>query len=248
MEVSSEPKKKTERELELELGDDYTIDLRKTWDLKNDEEKYDTLPETYMGHNVADFIDPEIMAKLDELEQEEERLEKSGYYDVNMESDSEEAKKLTKVARRIRETRKLGILESRFNKTHKRNPTINRPDKKVPRSRLEKTMETLGLDMSEKDEAHYNKSVARSESHKPLKKVRMDEETGKVRSSSKRPRDKSGVRDETMASKVRTMNKVSQRKLLNKEARIGEADRSIACKKPKHLFAGKRKAGKTERR
>jgi nucleolar GTP-binding protein len=54
-------KRKLERELELELGDEYTIDLRKTWDLKNPEEKYDVLPETWMGHNVADFIDPEIM-------------------------------------------------------------------------------------------------------------------------------------------------------------------------------------------
>jgi nucleolar GTP-binding protein len=249
MEVNaSAPKRKTERELELELGDDYIIDLRKTWDLKNDEEKYDVLPETYKGHNVADFIDPEIMAKLDEIEKEEEKLFEAGFYEAQMESDSEESKKLGKLAKRIRETRKLGILESRFNKPHKRNPTINRPDRKVGRSRLEKTMESLGLDMSEKDDAHYNKSVARSESHKPVKKQRVDQDTGMVRSSSKMPRDKSGVRDASMASKVRSMSKVSQRKLLNKEARIGEADRSIIIKKPKHLFAGKRKAGKTDRR
>ena len=48
--------------------------------------------------------------------------------------------------------------------------------------------------------------------------------------------------------KVKTMNKVSQRNLLNKESRVGEADRSIGCKKPKHLFSGKRKMGKTDRR
>ena len=54
-------RKKLERDLELELGDEYTIDLRKTWDLKNKDEKYDTIPETWMGHNVADFIDPDIM-------------------------------------------------------------------------------------------------------------------------------------------------------------------------------------------
>jgi len=33
-----------------------------TWDLKNPEEKYDTLPEIWNGHNVADFIDEDIMA------------------------------------------------------------------------------------------------------------------------------------------------------------------------------------------
>lgn len=53
--------KKLERDLELELGDDYTIDLRKTWDLKNSEEKYDNIPEIWNGHNVADFIDADIM-------------------------------------------------------------------------------------------------------------------------------------------------------------------------------------------
>ena len=54
-------KKKTERDLELELGDEYTIDLRKTWDIKNDEEKYDNITEIWNDHNVADFIYTEIM-------------------------------------------------------------------------------------------------------------------------------------------------------------------------------------------
>jgi len=239
--------KKLERDLELELGRDYFIDLRKTWDLKNNDEKYDKIPEIYNGHNVADYIDPEIMAKLDELEAEEDQLIQSGYYDAKMEPDTEESGGIKKLAKRIRETRKLGILESRFNKTHNRTPRISRSDKKVPRSRLEKTMESLGIDMSNKDDANYNKSVARSESHKPLKRAREDKE-GRVRSSSKVPRDKSGVRDEATAKKIRSMSKVSQRNLLNKESRIGEADRSISVKKPKHLFSGKRGMGKTDRR
>ncbi len=62
------------------------------------------------------------------------------------------------------------------------------------------------------------------------------------------PRDKSGIRDEAMANKVRDMSKKSQRKLLNRDAKKGEADRDIICKKPKHLFSGKRKMGKTDRR
>jgi len=31
------------------------------WDLPKPEEKYDVIPEIWEGHNVADFIDPEIM-------------------------------------------------------------------------------------------------------------------------------------------------------------------------------------------
>lgn len=148
---------------------------------------------------------------------------------------------------RIRTKRKLGIMESRFNKTQRRSSHVPRTAKKVPRSRLEGTMEDLGLDMSEKDDAHYTKSRARSESHKPVKRAREDSE-GRVRSSSRVPRDKSGIRDEAMASKVKQLKKKTERKLLHKESRVSEADRAIFVKKPKHLFSGKRKMGKTDRR
>jgi nucleolar GTP-binding protein len=240
-------RKKTERDLELEQGSDYYLDLRKEWDLKRPEEKYDILPEIWNGHNVADFIDPDIMAKLDELEAEEDKLMNIGYYDEKQMDHDGETKDLTKLAKRIRETRKLGILESRINKPRKRSSVLPRTAKPVGRSRLEKTMTNLGLDMSEKDDAHYNDSVARSESHVPVKRQREDSE-GVVRSSSRMPRDKSGVRDASMAAKVRSMSKVSQRKLLNKTSKQGEADRVITCDKPKHLFAGKRPMGKTDRR
>ena len=53
--------KQLERDIEMEQGDDYTLDLRKTWLLAKDEEKYDVLPEIWQGKNVADFIDPDIM-------------------------------------------------------------------------------------------------------------------------------------------------------------------------------------------
>ena len=60
----------TERMLELEQGDDYYLDLRKTWDMKQ-EWKHDVLPEIIDGHNIYDFMDPEIEAKLEQLEAEE---------------------------------------------------------------------------------------------------------------------------------------------------------------------------------
>lgn len=49
--------------------------------LKNDAWKYDIMPEVQDGKNVADFIDPDIIARLEELEAEEERLEAAGFYD-----------------------------------------------------------------------------------------------------------------------------------------------------------------------
>lgn len=56
-----QPKRKLERELELEQGRDYKLDLKKHYLLKNEEEKYDKIPEIWEGHNIADFIDPQIV-------------------------------------------------------------------------------------------------------------------------------------------------------------------------------------------
>lgn len=53
----------------------YSADLRKHYDLKDPAWRYDIMPETVDGHNVADFIDPDIDAKLAELEREEEEAE-----------------------------------------------------------------------------------------------------------------------------------------------------------------------------
>lgn len=52
-------KRKLERDIEVEMGDDYILDLKKNYDLP-DEYKYDVIPEFWEGHNIADYIDPEI--------------------------------------------------------------------------------------------------------------------------------------------------------------------------------------------
>ena len=57
----AEPKRKLAKDLENELGEDYYMDLRQHWDLTKDDEKQDIVPEIYLGKNVADFIDPDIM-------------------------------------------------------------------------------------------------------------------------------------------------------------------------------------------
>lgn len=50
-----------------------------------------------------------------------------------------------------------------------------------------------------------------------------------------------------MVKKVKIMAKKAQKKM-NRLGRKGEADRHIFNLKPKHLLAGKRKSGKTQRR
>ena len=60
-------------------------------------------------------------------------------------------------------------------------------------------------------------------------------------------RDQSGVRDPAQLKVAKKKVKLAQRSFARK-GRQGESDRSIRVKMPKHLFAGKRKKGKTGRR
>ena len=58
-----------------------TDDSPENYILANAEWKYDIIPEIMDGKNIADFVDPDILEKLDDLEQEEERLQAEGFYD-----------------------------------------------------------------------------------------------------------------------------------------------------------------------
>lgn len=59
MAEKTERKQKLEREIEEEMGDDYVLDLKKNFDIEGDQ-KFDDIPEMWEGHNIIDYIDPEI--------------------------------------------------------------------------------------------------------------------------------------------------------------------------------------------
>jgi len=69
----------------------------------NSSEKYDKIPEIWEGHNVADYIDPDIMQKLEELEKEEELRTAAGEYDSESDSEDEEMGEIRQLAKQIRE-------------------------------------------------------------------------------------------------------------------------------------------------
>ncbi|CAC5358662.1 NOG1 [Mytilus coruscus] len=140
-----------ERDLEVEMGDEYYLDLRKHWDLLKEGEKYDKIPEIWQGHNVADFIDPEIMEKLDALEKEEELREQAGYYNNEESEEDEEMQEIRATAGRIREKRKLIVLESREKRTIEK-PRLPRTAKKLDTKRMTSEMGELGVDVDVGDE------------------------------------------------------------------------------------------------
>lgn len=243
------PKYKSERALELEQGDDYILDLKKKYDLPEDQ-KYDVIPETWQGHNIADFIDPDIMEKLDALEKEEEARERAGFYDSEEEEEDGNMDEIRDLAGKIRYKKAVNKINQKIDNTKKSTlPRTATSAKKRDRSvsKLKREFEELGVDMKETKGAHFTRT-SRSQSQRPTKRMKIEEEGGKTRSVSRTPRDQSGVKDATQVKKLKKMNTKTREKMFSKHGKAGESDRHISVKKPKHLFAGKRGNGKTDRR
>lgn len=258
-------KRKLERDIEVEQGDDYILDLKKHYTDIPEEERYDVIPEFWEGHNVADYIDADIFSKLEELELEEEGREAAGMYlRPKIEYDST-MKEIKELALKIRHKKALLKDESRVNKQCTK-PTMPRTAAAKIRGRttknLRKEMENVGLDMSGTEDAHFTKTRGRSRSLGPssAKKLRVSEsgaaaEGGSAlvaisrnRSVSRTPRNELGVKDVAMRKKLASIAHRAIAKKVGKMGLKGEGDRFIGTKKPKHLFSGKRGTGKTDRR
>lgn len=202
-EAAGKRKRKLERDVELEEGDDYVLNLKKHYTDIPEDERYDIIPEIWEGHNIADYIDPDIFNKLEELEREEEIRDETGMYVVPKIELDETMRDIRALAKQIR--RKKAILkdEARVNKQSKK-PTIPRTsgakvrDRSV--SRLRSQMEELGVDMSGTENAHFTQTKSRSRSTgPPAKRMHMDTSENRSqsrnRSVSQTPRNEQGVKD-----------------------------------------------------
>ncbi|CAJ0567543.1 unnamed protein product, partial [Mesorhabditis spiculigera] len=238
--------RKLEREIELEMDDDYILDLKKHYMLKNDDEKYDIIPEVWEGHNISDFVDVDIEKKLAYLLEEERRLIEAGEYEDDLDSDDEETKDLLKTATKIKEKedmRKLENWEKKVNSTaHHISRSIHRKRERTM-SKLEQDLGELGMEVKAKRMKNLQTDSRRTPS---AMKIRV----GKSRSLSANrsvPRPEQGLPEPEKREAVRKLVKKTQRPM-NRNARKGEGDRHIPDLMPKHLFSGKRKMGKTDRR
>ncbi|XP_014485953.1 PREDICTED: nucleolar GTP-binding protein 1 [Dinoponera quadriceps] len=249
----AERKRKLERDIEEEMGDDYVLDLKKNYDIEGDE-KYDIIPEIWEGHNIADYIDLEIFEKLNQLEKEEQLRGETGMYDYKIPQLSETMHEIQQLAKQIREKKAIMKDEARILKASTkpvmpRTATAKVRDRSV--SKLKEQMEELGVDMEDTENAHFKRTRGRSRSLSQPAKKRMRLESmsqSRARSSSKPARDEMGVKNEAMKSKLTKIGQKAQKKKIAKKGLKGEADRFIGTKMPKHLFSGKRKLGKTNRR
>jgi nucleolar GTP-binding protein len=153
--------RKLEKHIEEEEGDDYILDLKKHYVSIPEEERYDVIPEFLEGHNIADYIDPDIFEKLEQLELEEGMRLDNGFYDAPVQSIDDTLREIRDMARQIR-TKRFILRDNKRLAPRADKPKI--PRHKLPHTRerkVEKLMNTmgdLGVDMKTSSDANFNKS------------------------------------------------------------------------------------------
>ncbi|KAI9578092.1 nucleolar GTP-binding protein 1 [Glossina fuscipes] len=263
----AERKRKLEKEIEEEMGDDYVLDLKKNYHDIPEDERYDIIPEFWEGHNIADYIDEDIFKKLEELEREEGLREEGGVYqppDLSMDAT---LKEIREMAKKIR-ARRFDLRDDKRLASKKNKPAMPRHKQAKVRDRsvtkLRETMENLGVDMSGTENANFTKSVVdlrrglvpvgAGKKVSILKKPLLDKESSAIVKKTGQPlkrkpsRDNMGVKNVAMKKKLQVMARRDIAKKVSRLCLKGEADRFIGTKMPKHLYAGKRGVGKADRR
>jgi nucleolar GTP-binding protein len=269
--------------------------------LKDAEWKYDVMPELWEGKNIADFVDADIMARLDELEAEEDQLEKEGFYEsADEELDNSDNEAIAETATAIRARRDSIRASNHTRKMKSQNQAaLPRTSGTVHRGTdgMIQSMQAAGYDTTTFEKRVNSVKAKAAEAGQKRKAAAMevdsDQDEGdswaddadptamdvdgepnegsskrmKANSGRKVPSGRNfkqaGLKDEAQAKKALQMVRLSQRKP-NMRARAGEGDhhsmfcrilllvlltsRLVASKMPRHLFSGKRKSGKTNRR
>lgn len=249
--VSDPERRRLARDIEAENGGAgvYNINLKDKYLLDDDEWKNDVMPEVLDGKNVYDFLDPAIAAKLQALEEEEERLEQEGFYDLDLEADDEETADIKDKAQWIRDKQKKMIFDARNRKALKNRLIMPRDKIKRLHAEMELHMYSLGHDTSAlavkpakraRDDLGVD-TLQRNQGAKLAKKAKKQAPVNQP------DRLNAGIADGAVRSQAEKLAKV-QRRERNRQARQGEGDRHSTAMLPKHLFSGKRGIGSTDRR
>jgi nucleolar GTP-binding protein len=252
-----------EKDIEEEEGGPgvYNINMKKNYLLELEEWKGDKIPEVFNGMNVYDFFDNDITAKLQALEDEEEKLEGEGFYDESDHLTDDEEAEIRYKAELIREKRQLIRNDARMRKSAIKNGAlIPRSAKAKKLSEMERGLKSLGYDTAKITDRARSQSRGRALSARGRSErgdteamdVDKPEMTLQQRLRSKsRPADRSVSRfnrrelglaktggdvDITARSKAERLNKLGQKKM-NRMARQGEADRHTTAAMPKHLVS-----------
>ncbi|KAK9449840.1 P-loop containing nucleoside triphosphate hydrolase protein [Limtongia smithiae] len=258
-------RRKLSRDVEAENGGPgvYNINLKDQYILDNDEWKNDIMPELLNGKNVYDFLDPDIGSKLKALEEEEERLAAAGFYDSEDEDifETEEDADIRVKAAWIRDRKKLIVNEARSRKSLHNRAIIPRSRQRKSLSDMEKHLDSIHMDHTEISERGRaaSRDSARPDYDSGIDTIMQERSKSRARTQSTDASEgadgmlpvpnkfDAGMSTKSMRAKADRIEKLHRRDR-NRQGRAGEADRHHTETMPKHLFAGKRGNGKTQRR
>jgi len=234
----------------------FSIDWRKDYLLADESWKYHTIPEIMDGKNIADFVDPDILEKLDQLEREEsERLQnEEGDEDDDDDGDDLDLTEEDRIILSAIQDRKIKARKAHSLEKGKNTSALPHKHKTGEVNQFEDHLLELGIDPASAVARARSKSRSKSRGRKRTDRSEgpNSESRSVSRSASRgasRPKTphQEGFKNKKQKVEAIKKGKVSEG-IRNRQAKQGESDRRITTKLPRHLFAGKRGAGKTDRR
>ena len=221
------------------------------------------------GKNVFDFVDKDILKKVEALEKEEEEILKNGDKGLDLEDndnmdDGEESSELSDDL--IEAHEKLVQNLKTIKERHKLVKKSKLPSKLVGDSATDKFMAQVRPDLKEKADKIklLSQKMRRDQKDKVRSNLKKDagiEEDDKIISDSdemdieeenQKTVKKKKLSEKESAKVTHEKNKIVQRlqkkiqKKFDKNLQINETDRRIDSKKPKFFNTGKRGIGKTD--
>ena len=248
----------------------YYFPLREEFKLENPDWKYDIWPEFMDGKNVFDFVDKDILKKVEALEKEEEEIAQRGDLgldedeDNNNMDDGEESSELSEDL--IEAHEKLMKNVKTIKERHKLVKRSKLPSRLVGDSATDKFMSEVRPDLKEKAEKIklISQKLRRDQKEKMRSNLKkdagIDEEDDKISDSdemdieeeNQKTLKKKKISDKKSEKVIHEKNKIVQRlqkkiqKKFDKNLQINETDRRIDSKKQKFFNTGKRGLGKTD--
>ena len=243
----------------------YYFPQREEFKLENPEWKYDIWPEIMDGKNVFDFIDKDILSKVEALEKEEE--EDMNNNDLNDDSDTsdldddliEAHEKVMKNQKLIRERHEL-VKKNRVPKrligdtaTEKFMDNV-RPDLKEKGKEIRLLALKKGREKKEKLRKYLKKdaeidnkdNIDIEENNLINDDMDIDEDNIKIKKRKVNNEEEKKIKIEEQKKKTLSRMQRKIQRNWSRKAIVNEADRHIGDKKPKFFNSGKRGIGKTD--
>ncbi len=244
----------------------YYFPQREEFKLENPEWKYDIWPEIMDGKNVFDFIDKDILSKVEALEKEEEENMNNNNLDDDDSNTSDLDDDLIEAHEKVMKNQKL------IRERHELVKKNKVPKRLIGDTATEKFMDNVRPDLKEKGKeirllALKKGREKKEKLRKYLKKdaeidnkdnIEIDEnnlidDDMDIDENNKKVKKRKVNNDEEKKIKIEEQKKKTlsrmQRKIQrnwSRKAIVNEADRHIGDKKPKFFNSGKRGIGKTD--